>query len=67
MDVKKLITMSPELWHQVQTWRFNNRVETATDAIRQLIMLGLAHTMVDTLKRMTHEERDEEPEQPYAA
>lgn len=65
MDIKKLITMTPELWDQVQNWRFTHRVETSTEAVRQLIILGLTHSMTDSLKSLSDHAREDT--HPFAA
>jgi hypothetical protein len=39
---KKLIAMSPEMVDAIREFRFANRIETESQAIRQLIHTGLA-------------------------
>ena len=39
--IKKLIGFDPELWKRIQEYRFNARINTESDAIRELIAAGL--------------------------
>jgi hypothetical protein len=39
--IKKLIGFDPELWGKIQEYRFQARLNTESDAIRQLIEAGL--------------------------
>lgn len=41
MEVKKLLTMDRALHQEVQDWRFSNKIETATEAIRRLLKIAL--------------------------
>jgi hypothetical protein len=40
--VRKLVSMSPGLAREIQTWRFAMKVNTESEAIRLLIRAGLA-------------------------
>jgi len=42
LTIKKLINLSPEMVEDVKEFRFKNRIETESEAIRQLIHTGLA-------------------------
>lgn len=47
MEVKKLLMMPKPLWERIQEWRFHNRCETASEAMRRLIELGLAQQLAN--------------------
>ena len=40
--VRKNVTFSAELWARIDDWQFANRVKKDTEALRQLIELGLS-------------------------
>lgn len=42
LSVKKLINLSPEMVEDIREFRFDQRIETESEAIRQLIHTGLA-------------------------
>lgn len=68
MEVKKLVTMPRDLWEQVQTWRFNNRINTSTEAVRQLLVIGLLNEIRKRGEdRKQNNSPDPEPHQPFAA
>lgn len=39
--VRKLVTLSDELWAEIEDFRFANRVKTESDALRELLRRGL--------------------------
>jgi hypothetical protein len=41
--IKKLIGFNPDLWEQVRDYRFDARLNTESDAVRQLLEIGLRH------------------------
>ena len=53
---KKLINLSPEMVEDVKEFRFKNRIETESEAIRQLIHTGLAARpiLVEVQKMLLH-------------
>jgi len=46
--IKKLIGFDPELWKRIQEYRFKARVNTESDAIRELIEAGLGKAKAAT-------------------
>jgi len=42
MKVKKLLEMPKELWDQIEEYRFAARFKTESEAMRNLLGLGLA-------------------------
>lgn len=39
--VRKMVTLPQDLWEKVTDFRFDNRINTESEAIRRLIELGL--------------------------
>lgn len=39
--VRKNVAMPNELWERVRTWRFQNEINTESEAIRRLVEAGL--------------------------
>jgi len=46
--IKKLIGFDPELWKRIQEYRFKARINTESDAIRELIAAGLGKAAVSS-------------------
>ena len=40
--VKKLLALSRDLWEKFETFRFEQRIKSESDALRRLIEAGLA-------------------------
>ncbi|WP_176055831.1 hypothetical protein [Brucella intermedia] len=47
LTAKKLINLSPEMVEEVKDFRFANRIDTESEAIRLLISRGLAFNRLD--------------------
>ncbi|GEM_PF-6534619 len=41
LSEKKLIALTPEMVESIKEFRFSNRIDTESEAIRQLISIGL--------------------------
>lgn len=39
--VRKVVNLPRDLWSRIEDYRFDNRIKTEADAMRQLIELGL--------------------------
>jgi hypothetical protein len=40
-EIRKVITLLPELWAEVADYRFGNRLPSEAEAVRQLLRAGL--------------------------
>jgi hypothetical protein len=49
--VRKVLSLSHELWAKIEDYRFEQRVKTESEALRRLIESGLANTKVSKKSR----------------
>lgn len=40
-NVRKVVILSPEQWAEIAQWRWDNRINTESDSMRNLLQAGL--------------------------